>query len=215
MAKQTIVLIDDHPSLRLALKTILEDTGEFEIVGEASQVNAVWQILRRMPPSLVVVDLKLPDIDGIELISSNATRGLHYRHSRILVAGRAHACGARARGGRAWLCRQGSRYQRIVTAARLVLAGYNCFADAGTDAANDRLGQLSPRELTILKGLVAGASNKQLADTLFLSPKTVQHPQDSHCCASSICRRSSTSLSLQMAHRLDRLTEARACGTSQ
>ena len=54
-----------------------------------------------------------------------------------------------------------------------MLAGYNCFADAGTDAANDRLDQLSPRELTILKGLVAGASNKQLADTLFLSPKTV------------------------------------------
>jgi DNA-binding NarL/FixJ family response regulator len=173
VAKQTIVLVDDHPSLRLALKTILEDTGEFDIVGEASTGDKALAIIRRVPPSLVIVDLKLPDIDGIELIRQVRRAA---PSTRILVFSsqdeRMHAGPARDAGGHGFVGKDRDICD-ILTAARLVLAGYNCFADSGTEATTDRLGQLSPRELTILKGLVAGASNKQLADTLFLSPKTV------------------------------------------
>ncbi|MEJ0003854.1 MAG: response regulator transcription factor [Pararobbsia sp.] len=163
MAKQTIVLIDDHPSLRLSTQDILEDTGEFEIVGEASTGERGLAILRRQPPSLVIVDLKLPDIDGIELIRQMRRAASRFTHSRIFHR-RTSACmrGRPAmRGGHGFVGKDRD-ISDIVTAARLVLAGYNCFADAGTDAANDRLGQLSPRELTILKGLSRAQATSSL-----------------------------------------------------
>lgn len=64
----TVVLVDDHPFIRMALKISLEERG-YEIVGEASNGVDAVQMVRELRPTLAIIDIGIPKMDGLEVIS--------------------------------------------------------------------------------------------------------------------------------------------------
>ena len=71
MAKQRILLVDDHEVVRLGLKALLEHHAQFEVVGEASNAKEALEQVGRMHPDIVLMDIRLPGTSGIEVVRGN------------------------------------------------------------------------------------------------------------------------------------------------
>jgi DNA-binding NarL/FixJ family response regulator len=170
MPRSSIMVIDDHPAMRRALRQIFNETGEFEVIGEAGSAADALRQITPLAPQLAIVDLRLPDLDGIELIPS--LRAAHPA-LRILVFSsvdeRIHAVHARQAGAHGFVSKV-REPSELLASARLVLAGYTCFA---SDTAKKRGVTLSDREMSVLRLLVRGIGNVDIAARLAISPKTV------------------------------------------
>jgi len=77
-----IILADDHDAIRMAQRCILETEPDFEIIGEARNGREIIQLVRQSPPDIVIMDINMPEIDGIEV-----TRRLHQSHPDVKVIG--------------------------------------------------------------------------------------------------------------------------------
>jgi two-component system response regulator EvgA len=179
---QSVVVVDDHPAIRLAVRSALEATGQFEVVGEASDGPSALAVIRERQPKLVILDLDLPRLNGLDVIER--VRKLHRDIRLLVLSGQQESIfGARAvkAGANAFISKT-EDLQRLIQAAHTVLAGYSMFAtsvlashSAGADG--NRPGalikSLSDRELTVLQYLARGLSNKEIAETLLISNKTI------------------------------------------
>ena len=74
MAKQRIVLVDDHEVVRLGLKSLLERHPHFEVIGEASSAREALEQVEKLTPDVVVMDIRLPGTSGIEACEEIVTR---------------------------------------------------------------------------------------------------------------------------------------------
>jgi two-component system response regulator FimZ (fimbrial Z protein) len=174
-----IALLDDHPAILVALSYILSVEEDLNIVGQAQTGAELLVLLKSQPVDLVILDLNLPDRDGLSLVRE-------IRQSRIPVkilvysARDEHifARQAAAVGANGFLTKQHSR-QIIGMTVRSILMGntvFPVFEDAAPAIrlpANARMADLSPREMQILIHLAQGARNRDIAARLFVSEKTV------------------------------------------
>jgi DNA-binding NarL/FixJ family response regulator len=179
---QSVVVVDDHPAIRLAVRSALEATGQFEIVGEASDGPSALTVIRELQPKLVILDLDLPRLNGLDVIER--VRKLHRGIKLLVLSGQQESIfGARAvkAGANAFISKT-EDLQRLIQAAHTVLAGYSMFATsvlASQSALADGtrpgalIKSLSDRELTVLQYLARGLSNKEIAETLLISNKTI------------------------------------------
>jgi two-component system response regulator EvgA len=179
---QSVVVVDDHPAIRLAVRSTLEATGQFEIVGEASDGPSALAVIRERQPKLVILDLDLPRLNGLDVIER--VRKLHRDTKLLVLSGQQESIfGARAvkAGANAFISKT-EDLQRLIQAAHTVLAGYSMFATsvlASQSAVADGtrpgslIKSLSDRELTVLQYLARGLSNKEIAETLLISNKTI------------------------------------------
>ncbi|MFA9441718.1 response regulator [Uliginosibacterium sp. sgz301328] len=174
---KSVVLIDDHPAVRVAIRSILESQGTLSVVAEAGEGVEGLDKVRKFAPDLVVVDLSLPDIDGLELIH----RIKSYNSAvRVLVLSardeRLYAVKVMQAGGNGFVNKT-KDISDILHAATVVTSGFNCFpvlhVGSSGNGDPDLLSKLSVREMTVLLGLAVGDSNKDLADKLCLSQKTI------------------------------------------
>ncbi|WP_371364599.1 response regulator [Pseudomonas sp. QL9] len=170
-----VVLVEDHPAVRLAVRTLLSRDPQFEIVGEASDGNSGLNLVRQERPDLVIIDLGIPGMDGLDLLPR--VQGVD-PNIRLLVLSsqdeRLYANRVEAAGGHGFVSKTRDTAS-ILDAARLLVAGYNCFPNraANTSSGDSQVAVLTSRELVVLRRLVSGMSNKQIADELFLSQKTI------------------------------------------
>jgi DNA-binding NarL/FixJ family response regulator len=177
----SIVVVDDHPAIRLAVRSVLEASGEFKVVGEADTGPAALSMIRSLAPSLAIVDLDLPGMSGLELISrlkaaNPASRLLVLSaQQEAIFASRAMQAGANG------FMSKSADMLKLAEAAKAVVSGYSVFpssavsslvAPAGGDA-ESMVSKLSDREMTVLQSLARGLSNKDIADNLNISNKTV------------------------------------------
>jgi two-component system invasion response regulator UvrY len=180
-----VVLVDDHAVVREGYRRLLERAGDVRVVGEAASAAEACQVAAQYRPDVVVMDISLPDISGIEGMRRLLARDAGVRvlmfsiHNEPIFPRRAFAAGARGYVTKA------SAPDVLVDAVRTVAAGERflspdiaqSLAMQGMTGSEDDLASLSPREFEIARMLALGHTLSEIAGKLSLSVKTVANHQ--------------------------------------
>ena len=179
----SILLVDDHAVVREGYRRLLERRADLRIEAEAGSADEALDYLRKATPDVIVLDLSLPDMGGIEL-----TRRIMQRtpNARILVFSmhRNQLFAAQAiRSGALGYITKSSSPELLIQAVYKVAAGGKMLSpDIAPEIALSLLegetnpaAELSPREFEILRLLLDSRSVEQIGDILNISPKTVQN----------------------------------------
>jgi DNA-binding NarL/FixJ family response regulator len=182
-----VLIADDHPLFRDGLRTLLSTAPETEVVGEASNGQEVIALAARLEPDVIVMDLQMPGVNGIE-----ATRQILHRspHIGILVVTMfeddASVFAAMRAGARGYVLK-GATHAEVLRAVRGVGNGeaifgpgvahrlIDFFSAVPPTALPQVFPELSEREREILNLIAQGAKNAEIASRLVLSPKTVRN----------------------------------------
>ena len=188
--KKRIVIAEDHTILREGLKALLsQDTG-LEIAGEASDGLEAVRIISELKPDLVLMDLSMPKMSGIDAIKEIRRS---CPDARILVLtvhkNEEYVIASLKAGANGYLLKE-STHQELMHAVSHVLDGRPYLAPgisdtiisgylAGRqDAVHTPLDALSQREKEVLKLVAEGHKNREIAEYLFISVKTVEKHRD-------------------------------------
>jgi DNA-binding NarL/FixJ family response regulator len=175
-----ILVVDDHPIVRSGLRRLLAGEPEYE-VQEAASGREALTVFREYQPDLVILDLSMPGIGGLEVIGrlkieNPAVRVLVLSmHQEAMYATRALQAGA------AGFMSKSAPADRLLEAVRRVAGGHSYIeheiaqelALANIRTPGTPLQDLSPREFEILRLLADGSSLSQIADAIGVSYKTV------------------------------------------
>lgn len=178
----TVIVVDDHPAIRLAVRSALEAGGDFKVVGEAGDGPTALAAIRDQLPDLVILDLDLPRLSGLDLLER--VRKSQPEIKLLVLSAQQESIFAirTVRAGANGFMSKNENMMAVVQAAQTVLAGYSMFpssalspqAHLNSPATPDVLIKtLSDRELTVLQYLARGMSNKEIAETLLISNKTI------------------------------------------
>jgi DNA-binding NarL/FixJ family response regulator len=183
--KKTLLIVEDHPVMRHGEAELINREPDLVVCGEAGSAAGAMEGIMRLKPDMVLLDLNLPDKDGLELLKD--IQSLHPRLPVLAVSMQDEAFYAmrvlRA-GGRGYLMKQEGP-EELITAIRTVLrdevyvsqrmsvrilssASKQAGANAGTPE-----DQLTDRELEVLRLFGNGWSTEEIGQKLCLSPKTV------------------------------------------
>ncbi|WP_417527633.1 response regulator [Marinomonas shanghaiensis] len=174
----SVAVVDDHPFLRLAVKAVLERYN-FVVLAEADNGIDAIQLLKNTSCQLMILDLDIPQMSGLEVIRRVKQR---YPDTRILVLTAQDPSVYAVRcieAGAYGIISKAQPLEELAEAARLVLKGKKVFLQsefygeqlAGSESA--LLASLSNRELQIVELLCKGHANKDIAETMAISHKTV------------------------------------------
>jgi DNA-binding NarL/FixJ family response regulator len=187
----SVILVDDQPLLRKGFRMVLEEEPGITVVGEASDGAAALDLVTRRHPDVVVMDVRMPVMDGIE--ATRAILAVQPR-SRILILTTfdldEYAFGALRLGASGFILKD-VLPSEFVRAIRSVADGDAVIAPSVTrrllnafahqlpnlqraDQAHPELGQLTAREREILIELASGFSNAEIAERLFVAEATVK-----------------------------------------
>jgi len=171
-----VLAVDDHPVLRQGIAGLIASQLDMRLVGEASNGLEAIQQFRALRPDVTLMDLQMPQMNGIDAIS--AIRG-EFPEARIIVlttyAGDVQALRAMKAGARGYLLKN-LLYKELLDTIRAVHAGKKTLspeisyqlAEHATDEA------LSPAEISVLRLIAAGNGNKQIAHQLSVTEETVK-----------------------------------------
>ncbi|MFE9552497.1 response regulator [Streptomyces sp. NPDC006692] len=188
MSVARIVVVDDEPMVCVFLRTILDSAQDLEVVGTAHDGAAGIEAVRRSRPDVVLMDLRMPGMDGlaaIERINELAqppnivVLTTFDADQYVLRALRAGATGFLVKStppeeliGLVRTAAQGHTVLSPSAARRLIAASTDSLS--ARDRARELVASLTEREIEVLAGLGAGLSNAQIAARLFLSEATIK-----------------------------------------
>jgi two-component system, NarL family, invasion response regulator UvrY len=176
-----VLLVDDHIIVREGYRCLLEKHGRVEIVGEAGDGAEAYRLFQSLTPDVVIIDLSMPGKGGIETIRHIRLRD---PKARILVftmhLNAGFAIKAMEAGAKGYITKS-SAPDILVRAIFDVASGRRALSPdisqeialAAVSGSGTPLASLSPRELEIMRMLVEDKSQKEIADILNLSHKTV------------------------------------------
>lgn len=186
-AKARILLVDDHPVMRLGVAELINSDATMEVCGEATNLADAYQIVAKTKPDLVIADISLEGNSGIELMKELAYRWVelpvlaYSMHDEQIYAERALRAGARG-----YLMKNNSP-ETLLEAIHQILQGQIYLSKAVADrllgkfvgAKPGELTQspvegLSDRELEVLQLLGKGMTTARIAGSLCLSAKTIE-----------------------------------------
>lgn len=174
--KISVLLVDDHSLVRRGFRRILEDAPDIEVVGEASDGAEAVKLAAQLRPQLIVMDCALPGMSGLDATRRILTKlpetailmlSMHSEETWVHQALDA--------GARGYILKSAVDME-LVTAIRKVVEGEIVLdpqISRATTLKGERNSGLTVRELEVLKLIVAGKSNKEIAADLDLSANTV------------------------------------------
>jgi two-component system, NarL family, invasion response regulator UvrY len=177
-----IYLVDDHALMRDGLRAVLEDAGH-RVVGEADQPTPALADIVRLKPSLLLLDLHLGQRSGFELLEQIQQRKLAVKTIMLTMSAQARHVADAMRLGAAGYVLKGSSADEVLRAIEAVMAGKRYLGQEAAQLAvqgltesstSEALASLSAREHQVLLMVVRGQTSAVIAETLHLSPKTVE-----------------------------------------
>ncbi|MFI5915914.1 response regulator [Dactylosporangium sp. NPDC051541] len=185
-----VLVCDDQALVRTGFVTILDAQEDLEVVGEASDGRAAVDLARRLRPDVVVMDIRMPVLDGIEATRQLAGPGVAEPVKTLVVTTfnlDEYVFQALRAGASGFLLKDATP-QQLIAGVRTVAAGEALLAPAVTRQLIGRFGTrvrpaepgavagqvLAPRELEVLRLIATGLSNAEIAATLVISGETVK-----------------------------------------
>jgi len=212
----SILIVDDHEVVRMGLRTLLERRPGFAVVGEAGTAQDAVRVARQAQPDVVIMDIRLPDGNGVE--ACREIREERPETKVIMLTSYADdeaLFGSIMAGASGYLLKQ-TRGQSLAEAIEKVAKGESLLDPAVTDRVlermrrlasgeGDELSTLSPQERKILTAIAEGKTNKEIAQEVFLSDKTVKNYVSSILSKLNLRRRSEAAafIAERKARRLD------------
>jgi DNA-binding NarL/FixJ family response regulator len=177
----TVVIADDHPVVRQGLAVLFEVQDDIAVVGEATDGDEAIRLTREMEPDVLLLDLKLPGLDGMGVLARLRAAGTRTR-VLVLTSGTGATGPALAlQAGAAGFLYKDVDPDALVRAIRSVHDGHTVLAAgaaglvAGRPGGDVRgIGALTGREREVLGLLADGQSNREIARALRVSEKTVK-----------------------------------------
>ena len=183
---QRLVLVEDHASFRQTLAFVFDQEPDFDVVAQAGSLAEARRVMRGREADLGVIDLTLPDGEGVELIEDLREANPHFA-ALVLTASLDELDHARAvEAGAAGVLHKSADVAEIMEAARRLAAGGTLISPqelvemlrlAGESREEERearasIEQLTRRELQVLEALAEGLTNKEIAERLHMSVDT-------------------------------------------
>jgi len=182
-----IVIADDHSLIRKGLRTIIELESDMQVIGEAGDGEELLKFLVREQPDMVIMDISMPNINGIDAIGRVLAL---YPEIRILMLtmhrNSQYFYNAISAGAHGYLIKDDSDTE-LLTAIDTIRSGKTYISpQLSSEVADTMLSafrehrdpsilNLTPRERDVLNLVVKGHTSKQIADILCLSPRTIDH----------------------------------------
>ncbi len=171
-----VLIADDHPVMRDGIAAAIESGEDMIVIGQAVDGAEAIVRYRELRPDIALIDLQMPGVDGLQAI---AAIGGEFPEARIIVLtsypGDARVKRALTFGASAYLLKTATR-EEILAAIRSVMNGRRVVASevAGEIASHAWSEMLSDRELSVLRLVATGHTNKRIADVLCISEDTVK-----------------------------------------
>jgi two-component system, NarL family, response regulator DevR len=185
MSQIRVFLLDDHEIVRRGLRELLEASGEFDVVGEASTAEEALSRIPATRPEVAVLDVRLPDGDGVEVCRE--VRSKHPEIACLMLTSFADdeaLFDAIMAGAAGYLLKQ-VRGTDLIDAIRSVAAGQSLLDPSLTQRVlerirtgaveDERISQLTEQELKIFELIGEGLTNRQIAERVHLAEKTVKN----------------------------------------
>lgn len=182
----TVLLVDDHPVVRTGYRHLLQSAADLSVVAEADDAASAYEACRTFEPDVVVMDISLPGVSGIEAMK----RMLAYRpQARVLIFSmhdEAIFVSRAMHSGAAGFLSKRSAPEKLIEAVRVVARGENYtgadpaphgIAGAACNTPAARLNDLSHREAEVLRLWAQGLSLEEIGARLGVSGKTVANYQ--------------------------------------
>jgi DNA-binding NarL/FixJ family response regulator len=183
-----VLLCDDQALVREGFRMILNAQSDIEVVGEAGDGREAVELAKRLLPQVVLMDVRMPGMDGIEATRRIAASGVESRILILTTFDLDDYVYAALRAGASGFQLKDVNAQQLVEAVRVIAAGEALLAPTvtrrllerfahtlpGEEARQPSLAALSERELEILRLLASGLSNAELASQLYLSEPTIK-----------------------------------------
>jgi len=179
--KIRVLLVDDHPVVRVGLERILGQCSDITVVGAAETGGEAVDLADALQPDVVLLDLSLPDAHGLDLIHDLSEPEPGGRKILVLTVhddGDMAVKAVRA-GARGYVLKSSSGEELLAAIRRVAHGGEHydavvVHALMREEARRQQSTALSDRELEVLRLVSAGQTNKEVAASLFLSPETVK-----------------------------------------
>jgi DNA-binding NarL/FixJ family response regulator len=179
----TVLIADDHPVVRQGLRVLLSVQDDIAVVGEAADGREAVDLATVLAPGVILLDLKLPGLDGLGVLAELRDRGLPARALVLTSAADPASVTLAMRAGAAGFLYKDVDPDALVRAVRSVNDGHTLLAPeaAGllvrsghSGEAVHGLGALTGREREVLAQIAEGRSNREIARLLGVSEKTVK-----------------------------------------
>jgi NarL family two-component system response regulator LiaR len=177
-----VLIADDHQVVRQGLRFLLSSEPGIEVAGEAADGALALDAIRTLRPDVVLLDLLMPRLDGLGVLAAMQEEGLT---AAVLMLTSStddqHLIRALKAGALSYLPKTAG-VDQVIDAVRAAAQGESVLQPGATarllrelrGAAADPLGQLTPRETDVLKGLAQGRSNREIAKALSVTEETVK-----------------------------------------
>ena len=186
MSRTTVVLADDHHIVRQGLRVLLEAEGDFSVIGEEADGLKVVELVERLRPNVLLLDVMMPGLNGLEITRQIAKRAMQTRVVILSMhASETYVLEALRHGAAGYVLKDANPTE-LVQAVREVRAGrrylsrglseraIDAYAEKAQAAPADAYDTLTTREREVLQLVAESSSASEIAARLGISPRTVE-----------------------------------------